>query len=197
MTAPGRELGADPGATVTGLFAAAELRVGELVAGRFRVEELIGLGGMGVVYRAHDEQLHVPVALKLLRPELASRPDAFTRFRQELLLARQVSSPHVVRIHDIVAHEGRWLISMDFVAGGSLERLLDERGALAVEDATRIARQLALGLAAAHARNVVHRDLKPANVLITDALDAYITDFGIARSAGVPPSNAGLPASIS
>ncbi|HVF36150.1 MAG TPA: serine/threonine-protein kinase, partial [Candidatus Saccharimonadia bacterium] len=185
MTAPGRELGPDPGATVTGLFAAAELRVGELVAGRFRIEELIGLGGMGVVYRAYDEQLHVPVALKLLRPELASRPDAFTRFRQELLLARQVSSPHVVRIHDIVAHEGRWLISMDFVAGGSLERLLDERGALAIEDATKIARQLALGLAAAHARNVVHRDLKPANVLVTDALDAYITDFGIARSAGV------------
>ncbi len=185
MTAPGRETSPGPGATVTGLFAAAELKIGELVAGRFRVEELIGLGGMGVVYRAYDEQLHVPVALKLLRPELAARPDAFARFRQELLLARQVSSPHVVRIHDIVAHDGRWLISMDYVAGGSLERLLDSRGALSITDATKIARQLALGLAAAHQRNVIHRDLKPANVLVTDALDAFITDFGVARSAGV------------
>ena len=185
MTAPGRDVSPDPGATVTGLFAASELRVGELVAGRFRIEELIGVGGMGVVYRAEDEQLHVPVALKLLRPELAARPDAFQRFRQELLLARQVSSPHVVRIHDIVAHEGRWLISMDYVAGGSLERLLDADGALSIDDAVKVARQLALGLAAAHQRQVIHRDLKPANVLVTGTLDAYITDFGVARTAGV------------
>src|SRR5688572_6692703 len=121
MTAPGRDVTPANSATVTGVFAGAELRVGELVAGRFRIEELLGMGGMGVVYRAFDEQLHVPVALKLLRPELAARPDAFARFRQELLLARQVSSAHVVRIHDIVSHGGRWLISMDYVAGGSLE----------------------------------------------------------------------------
>ena len=185
MTAPGRDVTPATSATVTGIFAGAELRVGELVAGRFRIEELLGIGGMGVVYRAHDEQLHVPVALKLLRPELAARPDAFARFRQELLLARQVSSAHVVRIHDIVTHEGRWLISMDFVPGVSLEHYLDTNAPLSVDTTLKIARQLALGLVAAHQRKVVHRDLKPANVLLTDALDAYITDFGVARSAGV------------
>jgi tetratricopeptide (TPR) repeat protein len=186
MTARGRTLDQlDPAATVTGLYVAAELKLGELIAGRFRVEELLGVGGMGVVYRAHDEQLHVPVALKLLRPELAAREDAFARFRQELLLARQVSSPHVVRIHDLVAHQGRWLISMDFIAGASLEKLIDERGPLPVDEALKIARQIALGLGAAAQRKVVHRDLKPANVLVSPALEAYITDFGVARSAGV------------
>ena len=188
MTNPGRSV--DPqavaasAATVTGLLAASELRAGDVVAGRYRVERLLGMGGMGVVYLAHDQQLGIEVALKLLRPELASRPDAFERFRQELLLARQVSNPHVVRIHDLVRHGEAWLISMDYVAGQSLEQLLDERGTLSPEEALRITRQVASGLGAAHLRGVIHRDLKPANILIDQAGDAYITDFGVARSAG-------------
>ena len=186
MTSPGRGMQPDAivKATVTGLLAAAELRAGELVAERYRIVRLLGMGGMGVVYQARDIELDVDIALKLLRPELASRPDAFERFRQELLLARQVSSPHVVRIHDLVKHGAVWLISMDYVAGPSLERLLDNEGALAPDRAIRITRQLALGLAAAHHRGVVHRDLKPANVLINEHGDAAITDFGVARSAG-------------
>ena len=187
MTSPGSrsmQPEAVVNATVTGMLAAAELRAGELVAERYRIVRLLGMGGMGVVYQARDIELDVDIALKLLRPELASRPDAFERFRQELLLARQVSSPHVVRIHDLVKHGPVWLISMDHVAGPSLERLLDNEGALAPDRAIRITRQLALGLAAAHHRGVVHRDLKPANVLINEHGDAAITDFGVARSAG-------------
>jgi Flp pilus assembly protein TadD len=172
------------GATVTGMLTMVELRAGDVVADRFRIVRLLGMGGMGVVYHAHDVELDVDVALKLLRPELASRPDAFERFRQELLLARQVSSPHVVRIHDLVRHGEVWLISMDYVPGPSLERLLDTKGSLPPDDAVRIVRQLALGLAAAHQRGVVHRDLKPANVLISEDGEARITDFGVARSAG-------------
>src|SRR5688500_735544 len=148
MTAPDRGTGGGGAATITGMFAGAELTAGEIVAGRFRIEGLIGIGGMGVVYRAYDQQLGVDVALKLLRPELASRPEAFTRFRQEILLARQVSSPHVVRIHDLVADGARWLISMDFVPGASLEKVLDDQGRLGFDDTIKIARQLALGLAA-------------------------------------------------
>ncbi|MGN6518244.1 MAG: protein kinase domain-containing protein [Dokdonella sp.] len=187
MTSPGRTFEAGGGvanATVTGLIAAADFAPGQLVGGRFRIVRLLGMGGMGVVYLARDDELDVDVALKLLRPEFASRPDAFERFRQELLLARQVSSPHVVRIHDLVRHGELWLISMDHVAGRSLEKLLDEEGALAPAVALRITRQVALGLAAAHHRHVVHRDLKPANVLINEKGDAAITDFGVARSAG-------------
>lgn len=171
-------------ATLTGTLAASDFSPGMIVAGRFKIVRLLGMGGMGLVYQAHDTELDIDVALKLLRPELASRRDAFERFRQELLLARQVSSPHVVRIHDLVKHDNAWLISMDYVAGQSLERLLDQSGPLPTEQAITIVRQLALGLSAAHRSGVVHRDLKPANVLVNEQGEASITDFGVARSAG-------------
>lgn len=168
--------------TATGLYAQQQLAPGTVLAGRFRIEAVLGIGGMGVVYRATDLALDVPVALKLLRPELAARADAFERFRQELLMARQVSSPRVVRIHDLAQHEGQWLISMDYIDGEGLDRRLDRDGAMAPDLAARITRQLAEGLSAAHARGVIHRDLKPANVLIDREGNAYITDFGVARS---------------
>src|SRR5579885_2024247 len=117
-------------ATLTGQLALYELRVGDVLAGRFRIEGMLGVGGMGVVYRAHDTALGIDVAIKLLRPELARKPEAFDRFRQELLLARQVSSTHVVRIHDIAEHEGRWFITMDYIDGESLERRMDRGGKL-------------------------------------------------------------------
>ncbi|MDQ3228495.1 MAG: tetratricopeptide repeat-containing serine/threonine protein kinase [Pseudomonadota bacterium] len=170
------------GPTSTGIYAQTQFAPGTLIAGRFRIESMLGIGGMGVVYRATDTTLNVPVAIKLLRPELAQRPESFERFRQELLLARQVSSPRVVRIHDLAQHEGQWLIGMDFVDGEALDRRLDRDGQLPIDEALRITRQLAEGLSAAHARDVVHRDLKPANVLIDRAGDAFISDFGVARS---------------
>jgi eukaryotic-like serine/threonine-protein kinase len=186
VTAGGRDFEHDPdvAATVTGMMSQRELVAGEVVAGRFRILRILGMGGMGLVYQAHDIELDIDVALKLLRPELASRPDAFERFRKELLLARQVSSPHVVRIHDLVRHDQAWLISMDYVAGQSLERLLSEQRTLSPERALDITRQLALGLAAAHQRQVIHRDLKPANVMVGEDGEVRITDFGVARTAG-------------
>ncbi|HEU4813113.1 MAG TPA: tetratricopeptide repeat protein [Xanthomonadaceae bacterium] len=183
MPGAGRPPGsAGDDATATGLYAHNDFAPGSVLADRFRIESILGVGGMGVVYRATDQALGVPVALKLLRPELMHRPDAFERFRQELLLARQVSNPHVVRIHDLARHDGQWLISMDFVEGESLDRRLDREGPLPVEDALRITRQLAEGLGAAHAKGVVHRDLKPSNVLLDGEGNAYISDFGVARS---------------
>ena len=168
--------------TATSIQTLQHLSPGTLLAGRFRIEAMLGIGGMGVVYRATDTALDVPVALKLLRPELASRPDAFERFRQELLMARLVSSPRVVRIHDLAQHQGQWMISMDLVEGEGLDHLIDREGPLPLERTIEVARQLAEGLSAAHARGVIHRDLKPANVLVDGAGNAYISDFGVARS---------------
>jgi tetratricopeptide (TPR) repeat protein len=175
---------ANPSATMTGQLGLYELRSGDVLANRFRIVAMLGIGGMGVVYRALDQSLDVEVAIKLLRPELARRPESFERFRQELLLARQVSSPHVVRIHDIAEHDGRWFISMDFIDGVSLEHRLDRSGKLPTEDVIRITHDLLDGLVAAQQRGVVHRDLKPANILLDAQDHAYITDFGVARSLG-------------
>jgi len=179
-----RSGGSGGDATATGLYVGADLPPGSVLAERFRIERLLGIGGMGVVYLATDLSLGIQVAIKLLRPELANRPDAFERFRQELLLSRQVSSPHVVRIHDIAQDGGRWLISMDAVDGQPLDKLLDSREAMPVDEAVAITRQIALGLSAAHARGVIHRDLKPSNILVDGNGVAYISDFGIARSLG-------------
>ena len=171
-------------ATLTGQVSNAELRSGDMLGSRFRIESLLGVGGMGVVYKARDLSLDIDVAIKLLRPELARRPGAFERFRKELLLARQVSSPHVVRIHDIAEHEGRWFISMDFIDGESLEGYRDRVGKIPLDGALAITRGLLEGLSAAHQRGVIHRDLKPANVLLDQSGHPYITDFGVARSLG-------------
>jgi len=181
VQAPATSSGA---ATLTGQIASSELRPGDLLGGRFRIVSLLGIGGMGVVYRARDLSLDIDVAIKLLRPELARRPGAFERFRSELLLARQVSSPHVVRIHDIAEHDGRWFISMDFIDGESLEGYRDRIGKIPLDGALAITRGLFDGLSAAHQRGVIHRDLKPANVLLDRNGHAYITDFGVARSLG-------------
>ena len=170
--------------TLTGYNPVSELRAGDILGERFRIVSLIGIGGMGVVYRARDRSLDIDVALKLLRPELARRPDAFESFRRELLLARQVSSPYVVRIHDIAEHAGRWFISMDYIEGQSLEQRRDVERRQSPELALAIVRGVLEGLDAAHQRGVVHRDLKPANILLDGDDHPYITDFGVARVLG-------------
>lgn len=174
----------EPGRTRTNADPALAFTPGTRVAGRYRILGLLGVGGMGVVYRALDEELGLEVALKTLRPEAASDPRLLERFRDELRLARQVTHRHVVRIHDLGEHEGHSFISMDLVPGRSLRELLEQEGPLAPERALALLRQLAEGLGEAHRKGVLHRDLKPANVLVDEEGTAFITDFGVARGLG-------------
>jgi tetratricopeptide (TPR) repeat protein len=162
------------------------LEPGERLGGRYRIQEQIGSGGMGVVYRALDEQLGLCVALKALRPDITSSGRLEERLRRELLLARQVSHRNAVRIHDIGQDGGILFLTMDLVEGRSLREALREEKTVSPERAVSIARQLALALEAAHDEGIVHRDIKPANVLVDGTGRAWITDFGVARSLRDP-----------
>ena len=149
--------------TSTAQVAASSLTAGTLLAGRYRIEELVGSGGMGMVYRARDERLGLTAAVKTLRPEQALHGKRLERFELELVLARRVSHPNVVRIHDIGNDGALVFLTMDFMPGCSLRGLLNAEAPLPAERAAGIARQIALGLEAAHQAGVVHRDLKPEN----------------------------------
>jgi tetratricopeptide (TPR) repeat protein/tRNA A-37 threonylcarbamoyl transferase component Bud32 len=164
----------------------APLAVGQVFASRYHILRRLGAGGMGIVYQAFDTELGVPVALKVIRPEVLESPEQAAeierRFKRELVLARQVTHKNVVRIHDLGDAGGVKYLTMPFIEGEDLAKVLKRRGKLPVEETVAILRQVAHGLAAAHEVGVVHRDLKPENIMLSADGAALITDFGIARS---------------
>src|SRR5262249_45315717 len=131
--------------------------------------------------KARDVELDRLLAVKIIRPELAGDPKTLKRFKQELILARQVTHKNVIRIFDLGTHEGVKFITMEFVEGRDLSAMLEERRFSAVE-AAQIVRQVCRALEAAHAENVIHRDLKPQNVMIDASGRVLVMDFGLARS---------------
>jgi serine/threonine-protein kinase len=157
------------------------------IAGRYTIQAQIGLGGMGAVYVVFDHDLDEVVALKMLRPELASRAGLAQRFRQEVKLARRVTHPNVVRTFDLgefVTDDGttQLFLTMEYVDGRPLSHRIAEEGPLAPDRITPILAGICAGLAAAHDAGVVHRDLKPDNVLVATDGRVVLTDFGIARA---------------
>jgi eukaryotic-like serine/threonine-protein kinase len=162
--------------------AAPSLEPGDVLGGRYEIVSLLGEGGMGAVYKARDRELDRPVALKLIRPELASNPSILARFKQELLLSRQVTHKNVIRIFDLGDADGVKFITMEFVEGEDLRALIREKKKFSPEEAVEIMRQVCQALEAAHGVGVIHRDLKPQNIMRDRSGRILVMDFGLART---------------
>jgi serine/threonine protein kinase/Tfp pilus assembly protein PilF len=149
---------------------------------RYQIIEEIGRGGMGRVYKAVDKELNKVVALKMIKPELSDTAAMVQRFKKELVLAREVTHKNVCRIHDLGEVKGIRFISMQYIEGQDLKKLMQQTGKLTVEKVIAITKQICEALQAAHDEGVIHRDLKPQNIMLDSKGNAYVMDFGIARS---------------
>jgi DNA-binding NarL/FixJ family response regulator len=149
--------------------------------GGYRIEEIAGRGGMGLVYRARQRRPDRTVALKIIVPELGANSAFRARFERESNVAAQIEHPNVIPVYEVGEEEGLLYIAMRFVEGVDLGGLLAQSGQLAPERATRLIWQVGDALDAAHARGLVHRDIKPGNVLVADRDHVYLTDFGLSK----------------
>ncbi|MEX2646848.1 MAG: protein kinase [Gaiellaceae bacterium] len=159
--------------------------IGELIAGRYMLEELCGSGGMSSVYRAHDRLLERDVAIKILHSSYLEDGDAVERFRREARSVAQLSHPNVVTIIDRGEEDGHQFIVFEYVPGKTLKDYLARRGPLPPGEALSLAIEVGKGLAYAHRQGIVHRDVKPQNVILNGDGLPKVTDFGIARSVDV------------
>ena len=159
-----------------------ELTTGSTFAGRYQIIEELGKGGMGKVYRVLDKKLNEEVALKLIRPDIASDKNTIERFKNELKLARKIRQKNVGSMYELLEEKGIHFITMEYVSGQDLKGLIRQTGQLTVGKAISIAKQICDGLSEAHSLGVVHRDLKPNNIMIDRGGNAKIMDFGIARA---------------
>jgi serine/threonine protein kinase/Flp pilus assembly protein TadD len=159
-----------------------ELSRGSLIARRYEIIEELGKGGMGKVYRVFDKKIDEEVALKLIKPEIASDAETIKRFSNELKLARKIAHRNVGKMYELMEEEGAHFITMEYVPGENLKSMIRMSGQLSAGTAVSIAKQICEGLEEAHRLGVVHRDLKPSNIMIDKDGNARIMDFGIARS---------------
>jgi hypothetical protein len=164
------------------------VKIGETIAGRYRLEGVLGRGGMSSVYWAHDGVLERDVAVKVLHERLSADPDQVERFRREARAIASLSHPNIVTLIDRGQVDGDEYMVFELVRGLNLKDFLDARPGLPVAQALGLVLQAARGLAYAHERGIVHRDVKPQNVLVNDEGVAKVTDFGIARNAGLDDS---------
>ncbi|HIQ01795.1 MAG TPA: serine/threonine protein kinase, partial [Anaerolineales bacterium] len=155
---------------------------GTLLNNRYRLVELVGSGGMAMVYKGVDTLLHRPVAIKVLREAYASDPAFLARFQREARAAAQLDHPNVVTVYDVGQDGEQHYIVMEYVDGEDLKTLVRREGQLGVDRAVDIAAQIAAGVGHAHKAGIIHCDIKPQNVLVTQEGVVKVTDFGIARA---------------
>lgn len=167
---------------------ALELERGTVLAGRYQIEAVIGSGGSGVVLRAFDRIAQTPVALKILKPELAAEPRWAERFARELRLGRQIQHPNVCRVYDIGESDGHRFLSMELATGGTLRDVRCETPTRPFAERVADARALVNGLAAIHAAGIIHRDVKPENLLRMEDGRVVVSDFGLATNPEQAPT---------
>src|SRR5688572_2869561 len=160
------------------------IQQGTVIAGRYEVHKLLGRGGMGMIYKAHDRVVDEVVALKTLRPHIALEADMVRRFRAEIKMARKIRHRNVCAIHDYGEDRGLLYISMEYVEGVDLKQVLKQSGALPPERGYEVAIQIAEGLQAVHDAGIIHRDLKTPNIMSDGAGMARLMDFGVAKRVG-------------
>ena len=164
------------------------LTPGRLIGSRYEIQEFLGRGGMGVVYRAFDRELRESIAIKVLLPALVGIDRiSLERFKQEIRLARRISQRNVLRTHDLGEIDGTYFITMEYAPGATLAAMIAERGRLSVEATLSVGSQLCRALAAAHREGIVHRDIKPHNLMMDAAGVLKVMDFGLARLAEEAP----------
>jgi serine/threonine-protein kinase len=168
----------------TSVLVTVDLKPGTLFHSRYEIRGLLGRGGMGMVYKAHDRTLDETVAIKILRPDFAEDPRMADRFKSEIKLARRVRHKNVCTIHDYGQDKGLLYISMELIEGVDLKRILREKGALPPEEAYAVAIQMAEGLQAVHDAGIIHRDLKTPNIMRDAQGVARLMDFGVAKRHG-------------
>jgi len=159
-----------------------QFKPGQIFDNRYRIIEKIGHGGMGIVYKAEDTELNITVALKIIRPIYSTDSRFIDQFKKETLTARSISHKNVIRIHDLGEADNIKYISMEYIKGQNLSDLIQTSGSLSVDTAVNLSLQLCEALGAAHQKGIVHQDLKPSNIMVDSAGQAYIMDFGLARS---------------
>jgi serine/threonine protein kinase len=189
------------GATVTGPGAAEHaerirLRLQESVGDAYRLLELLGRGGMGIVFRAHETALDREVALKVLALDPVLSPEAYARFEREAKLAARLDHPHIVPIFAVGQRNTVAFYTMRLVRGGTLEDMLAGHMMIGVDHVLEILRDVGKAIDYAHGQGVIHRDIKPANVLIGDSGHAMVSDFGIAKALGQGDGQVGSNAGI-